>query len=224
MSKIEELIRSTYNGKDLLKRLAELEVLNKIYRDDKAKIELSEHPDFIIENDNNRFGVEITRYYHNESCARLKEFEGYSDRIKASVDNSVLDKKDKDVITKIQSYIQDTRNNQWLLLGEDIKVDFNGMNLNRITPKNDYAVQELIKRVNEKSENATNYSKMDYYELFISDEQNYFCDYLKDSNSIESIISAVNKSIYKRVYLFSNNHLFVFGNMDGIPLGGGTSE
>ena len=110
---------------DIIKKHKEFLILKKIYNKEGLKVEASEKPDFIIESEFDRFGVEITEYYYNESSARLKNYEGYSEKILKSNSNDVLDKRDKDFIKKTSLYIKDQRDNTYKFLSDIIQLKYN---------------------------------------------------------------------------------------------------
>ena len=66
-----------------MNKIEEKKILNEIYTDNMFEIQESEQPDFVLKNKNNneKFGVEVTELYHNESSARLKNYPGYFEKI-----------------------------------------------------------------------------------------------------------------------------------------------
>lgn len=88
---------------NIIKKNKEYQILRKIYTNKKIKIKPSEEPDFIIEFENEKFGVEITEYYYNEASARLKNYKGYIEKILKSDSSNILDKRDKGIIEKVRS-------------------------------------------------------------------------------------------------------------------------
>ena len=110
---------------DIMKKHKEYLVLKKIYNKDNLTIESTESPDFIIESGFDKFGVEITEYYYNESSARLKNYEGYSEKILKSKSDDVLDKRDKDYIKKTTLFIKDPKDNVYKFLTHTIQLRYN---------------------------------------------------------------------------------------------------
>lgn len=50
-----------------------------------------------------------------------------------------------------------------------------------------------------------------YLELFIEDKEDYLAKHLNELNNSDTIMEAVNKSIFKRIYFFSGKYLFILG-------------
>lgn len=196
------------------KKEQELIILKQVYKKDKVEITESEKPDFIINGIKERFGVEITEYYYNESSARLKNKSGYFDKIIKSKDDSVLTKKDKGLITREAIYIKDTTDDKFKFVMDTVGLKYNDKYEFNVEPAYEDVEKQLIDRIEEKNEKAKEYKKLDYYELFIQDKENYFG---KNSNRLEQLknskllLDAIYKSNYKRLYIFSNNHLCIIG-------------
>ena len=94
---------------DIIKKHKEYQVLKRIYTSNKIRIQSSERPDFIIESKKEKFGVEITEYYYNETSARLKNYKGYAEKILKSNSIDIIDQRDKEVIKKGRFIREDSR-------------------------------------------------------------------------------------------------------------------
>ena len=197
------------------KKNKELLVLKEIYHDDKVIITESECPDFIINGIDEKFGVEVTNYYYNESSARLKNKPGYFESIINSPDNTILTQRDKGIITKQTIYVKEPDDDKYKFLLDSVGVKYNGNYDYGINPIYEDVEKQLIDRINEKSVKANDYQKLDYYELFIQDRENYFAmdsqRQLKFSN-FKALLDDVEKSNYRRAYIFSEKVLCSIGD------------
>lgn len=102
-----------YKIENIIKKNKEYKILRKVYTNEKIKIKPSEEPDFIIECEMEKFGVEITEYYYNEASARLKNYKGYTEKILKSDSSDILDKRDKGVIEKVR-FIYKRFKREWI--------------------------------------------------------------------------------------------------------------
>lgn len=92
---------------------SELKILRKIYNKKRfPKFEVSERPDFIIHS-TNKFGVEITRFYPNESAARLYNKTNYADNLASGVG---VDKDDLKILNSVSYQIIDEKQVKYLIL------------------------------------------------------------------------------------------------------------
>lgn len=181
------------------KKANEQEILEKVYnKTNENMYELidnnSEKPDFILKDlkSNEVFGVEVTKMYYNESSARLKEIPNYVSKLL----NNGIPRKDQGILSPHQLYI--SINDEWVYLGDTIGQSFK---------RYDDYVDALVRVINDKTEKAKKYKKLDYMELFIDDKENYLyfkkvedLEYLEKS---EKLKDAVTKSPFKRIYLFT---------------------
>lgn len=196
------------------KKEKELLVLKNIYYDNKITIISSEQPDFIIDGINEKFGVEVTDYYYNESSARLKNKPEYFESIINSDDSSVLTKKDKDFITKLAIYVKDSKDDKYKLLSTVVGLKYNDKYEYNDIPSYEDVEKQIIDIINKKNQKALNYKKLDYYELFIQDKENYFAinkQCLSKLKNSKLILDNIIKSKFKRVYIFSKNLLCIVG-------------
>ena len=197
------------------KKQREMEVLKKIYKEPIVKINHTDKPDFIIDGDNERFGVEITDYYYNDSSARLKNQPGYFNEIIKSDNDSILNKKDRGLITREAIYIKDTTDDKYKFLVDTVGLKYNDRYDYNIEPSYEDVEKQLIDRIQEKNEKSKEYEKLDYYELFIQDREKYFA---KNRNrqirlyNSKLLLNAITKSKFKRVYLFSGDVLSIIGD------------
>ena len=220
------------------KKDKELMVLKQIYQDDKVVITKSECPDFIINGINEKFGVEITDYYYNESSARLKNKPGYFESIINSSDNTILTQRDKGIITKQAIFVKEPNEEKYKFLLDTIGIKYNENYDYGVNPIYKDVERQLIDIINEKSIRAENYQKMDYYELFIQDRENYFASDTQRQLCLynsQLLLDVVAQSRYKRVYIFSgkvlctigynpNENLVKYGMIDDCDKGDGTCE
>lgn len=103
----------------------ERKILNMIFAEENYDIQDSEEPDFILKDNKNfeiEFGVEITEFYRDEADARLKNINGYIERIlnpknskkkpnkgdlrKLPVEEIIVLDEDKKVLYKMQGIVQ----------------------------------------------------------------------------------------------------------------------
>lgn len=204
--------------REVEKKTQELKILEKVYNSTNNNLykiidDKSEKPDFILKDlkNNEEFGVEITKMYYNQSSARLKEISNYVSKLL----NNGIPRKDQGILSPHQIYI--SVNDEWIYFGDTIGQSFKKYN--------DY-VDALIRVINEKKEKAKNYKKLDYLELFIVDKENYLffkkigdLEYLEKS---EKLKDAINKSPFRRIYLFTiidkQEFLMIVGDLHSGPL------
>lgn len=200
------------------KKAHEQEILEKIYNKTNENMyklidNKSEKPDFILKDlsSNKVFGVEITKLYYNESSARLKEIPNYVSKLL----HNGIPRRDQGILNPHQIYI--SINDEWVYLGNTIGQSFK---------KYEDYVDALVRVINDKTEKAKGYKQLDYLELFIDDKENYLyfkkvedLEYLEKS---EKLKEAVNKSPFKRIYLFTiidkQEFLRIVGDLHSGPL------
>lgn len=211
------------------KKDRELKILSKIYNSNKIVIKNHEQPDFLIETDNVKFGVEITEFYLNESVARLINYPGYKERILNSNDNSVLDKADVGVLSKHEMYILDKTDNKYKFLFDFVAVKYDD-NLNfHSRPSYEFIENKIIDIISTKNEKSKEYDKFDYTELIIQSMEMISEEYLKKLSLSKKILDVVDKSSFKRMYLLIDRYLLVCGenpseNIELYNVGGGSNE
>ena len=197
---------------NIIKKQKEYEILRMIYKNEKINAILSEEPDFILENKNEKFGVEVTEYYFNESSARLKNYKGYSEKILQSKSQNVLDKRDRGFIQKVGLYIKNTSNNKYEFLMDTINTKYNNDYEFGQLPQYDDVEKQIVEIIKKKNIKSQNYNKeLDYIELFIKDQECYLEKHLYEINGSKNILKVVENSGFKRIYIFSGKHLFIFG-------------
>ena len=195
------------------KKQNELRILNNIYKEPfVAKIQESEQPDFIIIGDNEKFGVEITEYYYNESSARIKNCNGYLENIINSSDNLKWDKRDRELIEKQFLYILDSKNDKYVPFMKIAGIKYNEKYRFNEIPNFKDVEQQIIEIIKSKSEKAEEYKLLDYYELFIEDEELFFSTHLTELKESEILKKIILESKYKRVYIFSGVCMCIIGN------------
>ena len=208
---------SKINDKQYKKKKKEKEILNKVYNVDNEDryrlIEEKEAPDFVLEDlkTNETFGVEITKLYYNQSTARLKEIPNYE----AKLLKNGIPRKDKGTLGVHKIYI--SIDDEWVYLTDSI-----GHNLGKY---DDY-IDALVNVINTKTEKAKKYKKLDYLELFIDDRENFFffkkIEDFKKFDKSEKIWNAIDKSPFRRIYLFTiinkQEMLRIAGDLHSGPL------
>lgn len=211
------------------KKDRELQILKKIYNSNKIVIKDHEQPDFIVEVDNTRFGVEITEFYLNESVARLINYPCYKERILNSKDNSVLDKDDIGVLSRHEMYILDKTDDKYKFLFDFVAVKYDDNLDFNSKPSYEFLENKIIDIINTKNEKSKDYDKFDYNELIIQSMEMISEEYINKISLSEKILDAVNKSSFKRMYLLIGKYLCVYGqnpreNLDLYNVGGDSNE
>lgn len=149
------------------KKNKEYKILKKIYNSKRITIKDYEKPDFIIEADNAKFGVEVTEFYFNESVARLINYKEYKEKILNSNDNKVLDKRDIGILSRHELYVLDKVDNQYKFLFDFVAVKYDD-NLNfHSKPTYEFVENKIVNIINIKNNKANDYEKFDYIELII---------------------------------------------------------
>lgn len=172
-----------------------------------------EKPDFILKDikTNEKFGVEVTKLYYNQSTARLKEIPNYETKLL----KNGIPRKDKDTLGRHQIYV--SINNNWVYLLDRIGHKFG---------KYDDYIDKLVSIINNKTKKAKNYQSLTYLELFIDDREDFFnfknISELKKLDESEEIWNAIEKSPFRRIYLFTiigqQKMLKIFGDVHSGPL------
>lgn len=193
------------------KKNKEFKTLKKIYNSKKITIKDYEKPDFIIEVNNIKFGVEVTEFYLNESVARLINYKGYKEKILNSNDNKVLDKRDIGVLSCHELYVLDKMDNQYKIFFDFVAVRYDD-NLNfHSKPTYSFVENKIIDIINIKNNKASDYEKFDYIELIIQSMESISEEYIKKLLLSEKILDIVDNSFFKRVYLLIGKYLIVYG-------------
>ena len=188
---------------DIIKKHKEYLILKKLYNKEGLNIEPSESPDFVIESSDDRFGVEITEYYYNESSARLKNYKGYSEKILKSDSSKILDKRDKGFITKTSLFIKDPKDCEYKFLMNTIQLKYNDNYDMGEAPQFKDVENQILDIIETKNKKSFNYKKcVSYIELFINDKEDFIEKHIHELNDSIRILNKVNKSRFKRVYFF----------------------
>lgn len=205
---------------NIMKKNEEYNVVKKIYQNEKCNIEDSEEPDFIIKTETEKFGVEVTEYYYNESSARLKNYNGYIEKILRNSYDETLDKRDVGMIEKHRLYIKNLETNKYDFLTDMVAIRYNTTYKIGQLPEFKDVEKQIIEIIGRKTKKAEHYNKqLEYLELFINDKENYILYHIKELINSKKILDVVIKSKFKRVYIFSGNYLMIIGtnaeeNMD----------
>lgn len=195
----------------MTKKNKEYKILKKIYNSKRIAITDYEKPDFIIEADNTKFGVEVTEFYLNESVARLINYKGYKEKILNSNDNKVLDKRDIGVLSRHELYVLDKVDNQYKFLFDFVAVKYDdGLNFHS-KPTYELVENKIIDIINIKNNKANDYEKHDYTELIIQGMESISEEYIKKLLVSQKILDMVDNSFFKRVYLLIGKYLIVYG-------------
>ena len=193
------------------KKNKEYKILKKIYNSKRIVITDYEKPDFIIEADNTKFGVEVTEFYLTESVARLINYKGYKEKILNSNDNKVLDKRDIGVLSRHELYVLDKVDNQYKFLFDFVAVKYDdGLNFHS-KPTYELVENKIIDIINIKNNKANDYEKHDYTELIIQGMESISEENIKKLLVSQKILDMVDNSFFKRVYLLIGKYLIVYG-------------
>ncbi len=193
------------------KKERELEIIKNIYISENIEIIPDEQPDFIINSDTEKFGVEVTEFYYNESTARLKNYKGYKEKILNSNNDSVLDRRDKGKLTRCQLYCYNEKNKKNEYLFDFIDVKYNDENKMSVLP-NCQEIENIILNIIEcKNKKSQKYEKFNYLELFIQDMENISFDKLEYIANSKKILNKINDSNFKRLYFLSGNKVITIG-------------
>lgn len=185
----------------------------------------SECPDFIINNkeDGKNFGVEVTELYFNESSARLKNYKNYASNLIAGANDpkTYLHKDDKNILFPVNIKYLNCQN-EWVSLPQAIGINYDDNK--KIGQKPDYSIYEnkIIEIINNKNKKANNYNQnLDYYELLIKDNEDYFMPDNKYALNMiqnsQTLLDVVLKSKFNRVIIITKHNgmtLFIeIGNL-----------
>lgn len=168
-----------------------------------------EKPDFVLQKSNGeKFGVEVTELYYDETSARLKNRKNYLEDIRSGE----IDKNDIKPLKIISTYID---------IGNENKTNYQFLYNSYTIPEytEDDFKKALIKRIEEKHEKSKEYRKdLKYIELIILDRECFFYNYteedaLKYFNSNIWISDLIKKTIFKRICFITivNSKLKVIG-------------
>lgn len=193
------------------KKEKERKAVNQFYKENSVEIINYEKPDFIIKTNDETFGVEVTDYYYNESSARIKNFKGYTEKILNSNDDSVLDKRDIDKITKLRLYVYNKQKKENIFVNDFVGLKYKQNYEININPDFNFIEKQFIDIINKKSDKIVKKQNIDYYELFIQDKENYIFKYMNNIIYSKKILLTIVKSNFKRVYIFSNKKLCIIG-------------
>lgn len=191
-----------------VKKFAEEEILKQIYSKN-CEFASTEEPDFIVKIENEKFGVEVTSFFYNESSARLKKMPGYTRKILNSTDDSVLDKRDKGRVSRVLVYLDIL--GKWEFLGDIISVKVSKNQGKNILPDYQEIEEKILEIIDKKNKKAEKYQKLDYLELIIKDEEAIPFNILESIGKSEKILKSVMNSKFKRLYFLSKYYLFVYG-------------
>lgn len=175
-------------------KIEELELINKVYNKKDYIIKESEQPDFIIKKkgEKKEFGVEVTKLYYSQSSAKLKIYPKYREKFL----KEGIPRKDQGYLGIHQLYIQ--YEGQWVHIGDTIDQSFKSYD--------DY-IDAIISTIEVKNKKIKNYQKLDYYELFIDDKEQYLqFKNMKEFQKMwqsKKLQEVYNKTPYKRIYFFT---------------------
>lgn len=186
------------------KKEREYNIVRMIYNENEYKYNEEngynqEKPDFILQRGNEeKFGVEVTELYYNETSARLKNRKNYPEDIRRG-------KTDKNDIKPLKIV------NTYLNIGDSNENNYQFFYSSYTLPKytEDDFKKALIKRIKEKTEKSKAYIKdLKYIELIIFDSECFFYNYtennaLKYLNNNTYILDLIRKTIFKKVYIIT---------------------
>jgi hypothetical protein len=184
--------------KDSKKRTEEKIIFDLVYNNRKdLTIDHEDKPDFWIGNNlHQKFGVEITQLFKNESDARLKYITNYL--------GDLLDSKK----FKHKEDIQNLKVDEIKFIDRSGKETKTQAVIQNIPVRNEY-LNILLNRISEKSSLIANYNKnLSYYNLIIFDNSNSLTILKKDDffNFVFelNIIEALLNSDYQEIFLITN--------------------
>lgn len=194
-----------------MKKEEELEILNKVYNETNGYvITSSEKPDFILEKDGEKFGVEITKLYYNTSSARLKEIPDYTYKLL----RNGIPRNDQGILNPHMIFV--SVDGAWKYLGDTIGEKFKTYD--------DY-ISALVRLIKNKTEKAKDYQKLDYLELFVDDRERYL--FFKDISELKyleqspELLEVLKDSPFKRIYIFTiidkKSFLLIKGDLTSGP-------
>lgn len=191
-----------------VKKFAEEEILKQIYSKN-CEFASTEEPDFIVKIENEKFGVEVTSFFYNESSARLKKMPGYTRKILNSTDDSVLDKRDKDRLFHDLLYLK--IDGRWEYIDNRVSVKYSENQKKNVLPEYQEIEEKILRIIDRKNKKAEKYQKLDYLELIIKDEEAIPFKISEPIGKSEKILKSVMNSKFKRLYFLSKYYLFVYG-------------
>ncbi len=195
---------------DSRKKNIERNILQLIYKPSEYSIIEFEKPDFILEDKNgNKFGVEITQLFLDESSARLKNKPNYLNDI---IQNNKLDKRDVGILN----------------VGEIVAIDDNGneipetrsMGVSQDLPQSPNRIEVLKKLVSSKNYKLVKYDKrVQFIDLIIYNDGSFISgleiqkqqilSYLKKQESANTLISSFRKIVFIIKDLSKTNANFI---------------
>lgn len=191
----------------------ELEIIKKIYKDDNYVITPSEKPDFLIRKKHSKkvFGAEVTKLYYSQSSARLKIIPNYREKLL----KDGIPRRDQGELGKHELYVM--IEGKWVYLADTIDQKFKNYD--------DY-INAIVKTIKDKNEKLKNYKKLDYYELFIDDKEQFLK--FKDIRDIQKLWESsklqetFKNTPFSRIYLFTvingRDVMYMMGDIMDSPL------
>lgn len=186
------------------KKENELNIVKIIYNEKEYKYNEEngynqEKPDFVLQKSNGeKFGVEVTELYYDETSARLKKRPRYVEDIK----RGEIDKRDIKPLHVTSLYLDIGNDNE-----PDYQFLFNNFTIPQYT-ENDFK-KALINRLEEKRNKSKEYERnLEYIELVIYDTESFFYDYSEEKTinflkQNSDILKLIEQTIFKNVYIMT---------------------
>lgn len=193
------------------KKEEEREILELVYNRNCTIIDningvATEKPDFDIIGNNERFGVEITKYFYNPN-------KGASARAHNLGFNYNINKnKDTNFVYPCKIFEKTNEEESWkLLINNAVAYKYHGSIDYQPgqAPIYEDVESEIIDIINEKAKKLKKYRKLNYYELIIFDCEQYFVNHpniFTDIYKSNNLKYKVAMSGYKRVYIISSTN------------------
>lgn len=176
-------------------------ILKKVFSEKEFDIKETEEPDFILTNEKSKekFGVEITELFINQSSARIKKIPNYISTI-LNGENERRYKAKEDIanLPTVKIYVKDERNNKRnIVLEKAVKIPT-------------VSIEEYIEKVKQsiQTKNNKNYkNRCENVELVINDAEEFFYDkdilLLNKLLKNEELLRLVKNSIFRVIYIIT---------------------
>lgn len=199
-----------------MNKAEEFKILKEVYSNSKYNIVSSEQPDFLIEYENKKIGVEITEMYFNESQARIVKDPNYLSSIlkKKGADKAYKHKDDKDNIQYSTLYVAN-KLGKYEKLCDAIEQNKTNEQIIEAGSKANLIKNKIIETMQCKNGKASKYQKCDYLDLVIKGYDISIENLEKLKNNSE-ILALLEKSKFMNVYLIVNenynDYILAIGN------------
>lgn len=200
-----------------MNKAEEFKILKEVYSNSKYNIISSEQPDFLIEYENKKIGVEITEMYFNESQARIVKDPNYLSSIlkQKGADKAYKHKDDKDNIQYSMLYVAN-ESGKYEKICDIIEENKTKEQIIEAGSKTNLIKNKIIETIQCKNEKASKYQKCDYLDLVIKGYDISIENLEKLKNNSE-LLALLEKSKFMNVYLIVNenynDYILAIGNV-----------